>query len=412
MLRKLKLMLMPIAFNCYKVIYWLFNLLPVQKNKVVATTMRGRKFSDSPRFIIERLHELNPDLDIVWFVDDRYQYSIPSWVRIVPYYRFGMLRRIYEMATAKVWINSHMWEVFVLKKKDQLFIQTYHASISLKKIYLDINGVKREGMAYQELIRTSRMIDVFISNSLFNDSLIRRAFDYRGDIYRCGFPRNDELISPTEDYRTVVRKELCLEGKKIFLYAPTFRDEFEKTHHIDYSVYGIDFEGVYQALTDTFGGDWVILVKFHPIMQNFIEEKKYFKQNFVKNVTSYVNMQDLLAAADFVLTDYSSSVIDSAMAGIPGFTIGLDYDRYMEDRDLYFKLNELPFPFARTNEELVNNIRNFNIKDYEKRWNEFKKEIGLNETGCAGKYIACQIEKFLNGEKIEWVYNKNGILCK
>ena len=396
MFRKLKLMLMPIAFNCYKMIYWLFNFLPVQRNKVIATTMRGRKFSDNPRFIIEKLHELNPDLDIVWFVDDRYQYSVPSWVRVVPYYRFGMLRRIYEMATAKVWINSHMWEVFVQKKKNQLFIQTFHGSVVLKKIYLDIPGYKRHGFPYEELVITSKMTDVFISNSDFNDSLIRRAFGYNGKIFKCGFPRNDELIRPKSDSRKIVRDKLGLDGKKIFLYAPTFRSEFEKTHHIDYGVYDIDFEGVHQALTDTFGGDWVILVKFHPIMQNYIDEKKYFKQSFVKNVTSYVNMQELLAAADFVLTDYSSSIFDSAIAGIPGFTLGLDYEEYMSDRDVYFKLEELPFPFARTNEELVKNIRNFKVDEYSKKWDSFKKEIGLYEKGHSSEKIVEMICQYLD----------------
>ena len=105
---------MPLAFDVYKIIYWLFNFLPV-KDKIVATTMRGRKYSDNPRFIIEKLHELHPDLDIVWFVDDRYDYDVPSWVRAVPYYRFGMLKRIYEMVTARVWVNSHLFEHFVRK---------------------------------------------------------------------------------------------------------------------------------------------------------------------------------------------------------------------------------------------------------------------------------------------------------
>ena len=375
MLRKIRLALMPLAFKCYRIIYYLFNLLPV-KDKVVATTMRGRKFSDNPRFVLEELHNRKPDLDIVWFVDDRYKYEVPSWVRAEPYYKCGMLKRIYEMATAKVWINSHMFEVFVQKKKSQLFIQTFHGGVVLKKIYLDIPGYKRHGDAYEELVRTSRMTDLFISNSDFNDGLIRRAFDYKG-------------------------KKLGLDGKKIFLYAPTFRDSFERTHIVNYTVYDVDFPNVYKALTETFGGDWVILVKFHPIMQNYIKSDNYFVYDFVINVTNYVNMQELLASSDFVMTDYSSSIFDSAIAGIPGFTIGLDYEEYMSDRDVYFKLEELPFPFARTNEELVNNIRNFKAEDYNKKWESFKKEIGLCENGHGSEKIAEVICQYLDGETIK-----------
>ena len=399
MLRKIRLLLMPLAFKCYRIIYYFFNLLPV-KDKVVATTMRGRKFSDNPRFVLEELHKRRPDLDIVWFVDDRYKYDVPSWVRAVPYYKSGMLKRIYEMATAKVWINSHMFEVFVQKKKNQLFIQTFHGGVVLKKIYLDIPGYKRHGVAYEELVRTSKMTDLFISNSDFNDGLIRRAFGYKGKIFKCGFPRNDELIRPKNDSRKIVREKLGLDGKKIFLYAPTFRDSFERTHIVDYSVYNVDFNNVHKALTETFGGNWVILVKFHPIMQNYIKSDSYFVYDFVKNVTDYVNMQELLASSDFVMTDYSSSIFDSAIAGIPGFTIGLDYEKYMSDRDVYFKLEELPFPFAKTNEELVNNIRKFNVEHYNKKWESFKKDIGLNENGHGSERIAEVICQYLDGETI------------
>lgn len=400
-MRKLRLLLMPYIFSLYKVVFAFFKLFPL-KNKVVATTMRGRKFSDNPRFIIEALHELDPNIDIVWFVDERYDYATPSWVRRVPYYGYGMLKRIYEMATAKVWINSHMYEVFVQKKKSQLFIQTFHGSIVFKKIYLDIKGYNQKSESHKEVVRTSKMTDVFISNSKYNNELFSRALAYKGKFYQCGFPRNDELVKPSKDYRTIVREELELKDKNIFLYAPTFRDEFEKKHYVDYSVYDIDFQGVLDALNECHGGEWVILVKFHPIMQNYIDEKGYFRLDNVKNVTSYVNMQALLAASDFVLTDYSSSVFDSAIAGVPGFVIGLDYDRYMEDRDVYFKMEDLPFPFARTNVELINNIRGFDKTMYEQKWNHFKKEIGLTETGHAALDIAKKINQCLQGESVVW----------
>ena len=65
-----------------------------------------------------------------------------------------------------------------------------------------------------------------------------------------------------------------LEGKNIFLYVPTFRDEFERTHHINYSVYDLDFKGIHDALTEKYGGDWMILIKFHPIMQIYIKDYK------------------------------------------------------------------------------------------------------------------------------------------
>lgn len=393
---------MPFAFQLYKVVFFLFRLLPV-RDKVVATTMRGRKYADNPRFIIEALHEINPNLDIVWFVDDRWPYDLPDWVRSVPYYKCGMLKRIYEMATAKVWINSHMFEIFVKKKKCQLFIQTFHGTLALKKLYKDMpKEFDMKSMAVKELLQTSAMTDVFLSDSEFNNEMFRRAFDYQGTIYQCGYPRNDELVKPTRNYKEEVRKKLCLTGKKIFLYVPTFRDDFERTHIIDYNVYDVDFMRLHETLVKKFGGEWEILVKFHPIMQPYVDDKKYFRYPCVKNVTAYVNVQALLAASDFVMTDYSSSIIDAALAGVPGFTFCKDFDEYKKERDVYFEMDELPFPFATDNERLIENVANFDREGYEKNWQEFVHRIGMKEPGNASVLVANKINSYIEGKSVVW----------
>lgn len=388
----------------YRAFFLFMRVFPL-KNKVVASTMRGRKYSDNPRFIIEALHQMRPDLDIVWFSDDRWPQDIPSWVRVVPYFESSSLKRFYELATAKVWIYSHLYEHFITKRDDQLFVQTFHASIPIKKVYLDMNHDMEQykrTKQYKNLINTSKISDVFLSNSTFYETVYRSGFAYKGPVIKTGFPRNDALINCKSDFRTSIRKELNLEGKKIFLYVPTFRDEFERNHYIDYSVYNLDFKGIHNALTKKFGGEWMILIKFHPIMQIYIKDYKPFTLPFVKDVTSYVNIQALLAASDFVLTDYSSTVCDALITGIPGLTIALDYERYKEKRNFYFDLQELPFPFAKSNSELINNIINFNEEEYLANSEAFKERIGLCETGHAAKDVAEKICNFLDTGKVNW----------
>ena len=393
-----------ILLTFYRAFFLFMRMFPL-KNKVVASTMRGRKYSDNPRFIIEALHQMRPDLDIVWFSDDKWPQNLPSWVRVVPYYKYRSMKRFYELATAKVWIYSHLYEHFLSKRDDQLFVQTFHASIPIKKVYLDMNHDMeqyKQSRQYKNLINTSKISDVFLSNSTFYETVYRSGFAYKGPVIKTGFPRNDALINCKSDFRASVRKELNLEGKNIFLYVPTFRDEFERTHHIDYSVYDLDFKGIHDALTEKYGGDWMILIKFHPIMQIYIKEYKPFNLPFVRDVTSYVNIQALLAASDFVLTDYSSTVCDALIAGIPGLTIALDYDRYKEKRNFYFDLQELPFPFAKSNGELINNIIKFNRNEYLANCEAFKERIGFCETGHAAQFVADKICDFLNTGKVDW----------
>lgn len=388
----------------YRAFFQFMRIFPL-KNKVVASTMRGRKFSDNPRFIIEALHQMRPNLEIVWFSDNRWPQNLPSWVRVVPYYESKRMKRFYELATAKVWIYSHLFEHFLTKRDDQLFVQTFHASIPIKKVYLDMNHDMeqyKQSRQYKQLINTSEISDVFLSNSTFYETVYRSGFAYRGPVIKTGFPRNDALINCKSDFRASVRKELDLEGKNILLYVPTFRDEFERNHYIDYSVYELDFKGIHDALTEKYGGDWIILIKFHPVMQIYIKDYKPFNLPFVKDVTSYVNIQALLAASDFVLTDYSSTVCDALIAGIPGLTIALDYEKYKEERNFYFDLQELPFPFAKSNKELINNIEKFNKNEYFANCEAFKKRIGLCETGHAAKDVAEKICDFLDTGKVDW----------
>ncbi|NLE03852.1 MAG: CDP-glycerol--glycerophosphate glycerophosphotransferase, partial [Crenarchaeota archaeon] len=54
--------------------------MPLQ-NKVVASSFRGKKYLDNPKYIIEALYNMNPDLDIVWLKNKEYNYNYPSFLR-------------------------------------------------------------------------------------------------------------------------------------------------------------------------------------------------------------------------------------------------------------------------------------------------------------------------------------------
>ena len=120
------------------------------------------------------------------------------------------------------------------------------------------------------------------------------------------------------------------------------------------------------------------------------------------DVTDYNNMQELLCAADIVISDYSSCIFDAALREIPCFTYAKDFEKYKGTQGTYFEMEELPFPCARNNEELIDNIQNYNHKDYIRRWNEFKEKTGLVETGHATKLIAAKIKDIFEGKFVKW----------
>ena len=112
------------------------------------------------------------------------------------------------------------------------------------------------------------------------------------------------------------------------------------------------------------------------------------KAQHVIDATMYPDVQELLAAADAMLTDYSSAIFDFILTGRPGFILAEDYDAYEQVRGFYYPLTETPFPLARTEEELLERIEEFEEENYQKKINAFLQEKGSVEDGKAAERVA------------------------
>lgn len=106
------------------------------------------------------------------------------------------------------------------------------------------------------------------------------------------------------------------------------------------------------------------------------------------DVTDYPDIQELLAAADVVLTDYSSAIFDFVLTGKPGFLLVEDCENYKTLRGLYYPPEESPFPVAHTQQELWKKVENFDEDEYAKRVEEFLRQKGSVEDGSAAGRVA------------------------
>ena len=84
-------------------LFYLLRAFPIQKNKVVASAFIGRRYGDNQKYMMEELHKLCPEADIVWVKDSRFGYELPEWIRPVRYRSF---RWLYDYATAKIWTDN------------------------------------------------------------------------------------------------------------------------------------------------------------------------------------------------------------------------------------------------------------------------------------------------------------------
>ena len=355
--------------------------MPIQQNKVILWSDDFKSFGCSPKYIALYLAEHFPGrYDLVWVLErDRpVPEGFPEGIRLVRHFSMEYLK---EIATAKVIICNHRTGVdhHFHKRKGQYYIQTWHSSLRLKKIEGDAPGLPADYVAHAR--EDSRKIDLLLSGCAFSSDIFRRAFWYDGEIYEHGTPRCDGFFGDNSAVKEKVYRFFGIEnGKKLALYAPTFRKN--KTA----SVYGMDFAALAAAL----GEDWAVGCRLHPNLNAEVSGEDCIP------MSRYPDMQELLMACDLLITDYSSSMFDMAVAGKKCVLYVPDLKEYMRsERGLYFDITALPFPRAEDMRELCACVTDF--EDYERRCRAFLKEIGSFEDGFAARAVAERIERICNG---------------
>ena len=387
----------PLGGEIIVALFYLLRIFPIKKNKVIATAFGGIRYGDNQKPMLEALHEVCPETDIVWVKRRGYEYELPEWMRCVHPWT---VRWLYDYATAKIWINNCLTPDYFHKRKGQLYIETWHGGLGIKKVFGDVQS--RKIQRYKKLYeRIANFADVFISNSDHLSAIYRNTLCYKGPIWKCGYPMNDILFTESPQITEKLKKTLNIPAtNKIFLYAPTHRDKFVEEGCVDDSVFFSNYTCLSKTLSQKFGGEWTILLRWHQSQMKMLSGTKI--PSDVVNATSYPDMQELLMATDVMMSDYSSCIFDAAMRRIPCFIYASDYDDYKEYRGVYYEMEELPFPYATNNDELERNIRAYNHEDFLKKWDAFAIRMGLNETGHSAKDIAQKMADFINGKKVTW----------
>ncbi|MCY1689909.1 CDP-glycerol glycerophosphotransferase family protein [Exiguobacterium sp. SL14] len=365
---------------------YLFYLFPIERNKIVITNYYGKGYGDNAKYILQELIKMDKKVDVVWLVNDlNYSDSMPPYIRLVKY---GSIKSLYELSTSKIWIDNSRKSLYSLKKKKQIYIQTWHGSISLKKIEKDAQN-KLNYFYVRNAKIDSKMADYFISNGKFSTEMYRNSFWFKGEILEYGTPRCDVLINPPLKNKKVKDNFKISYEKKIILYAPTFRKVSNS------EVYRIDFKKLNASLKERFGGEWVILIRMHPNETNLISLASNDEYE-IYDASLYDDMYELLSETDVLITDYSSSMFEFSYTNKPVFLFARDIEDYKKDRDFYFDIYSLPYKISKNNKELGENIKEFRYEEYQKKLKMFKDKLSILEDGNSSKKVAELIYKIIN----------------
>ena len=351
-----------------KLIIYFFNIpiFKINNQKVIFDNFAGNRFGDSPKYITLELLKQHLDADIVWVLRDLDE-ELPSPIRKV---RFGSLRSYYEFATSKVIVDNIRNSKLYKKKFNQFCIQTWHAPLGMKQV-----EKKVEKFLDEDYIKDAKMdgiyTDLMVANNDVYYELFKNDFWYKGQVLKIGLPRCDMFFEDTSPYKKKVYEYYNIDpNNRIVFYCPTFRKNIEPETFV------FDFYKMISVLNTKYNQNFVMLVRLHPNMVNMNLNIHYDSR--IINANSYSDVQEIIAASDVCVTDYSSIMFEFGMQNKPVFLLCKDFQNYIStERNLEFDIKELPFCLSTTESELLNMINSFDLDEYNNRVNSFFDKIGL-----------------------------------
>jgi CDP-glycerol glycerophosphotransferase len=312
------------------------------ENLVLFASFSGKAYNDSPREIYEHMLQ-RPDcknLKYVWAFEDPDKFDFIAAEKV----KIDTMRYFITALRAKYWVTSvNVERGLKFKKRGTIYLNTWHG-IPLKTVGNAVPG--RSDFDFSN-------VDIFCYSGEYEREIYVRDFKVSEEsLLLSGMPRNDRLYRVTSDEVRILREKLNIPAdKKVILYAPTWRDSTDggRTYML---APPIEVSKWRAALEDEF----VLLLRTHVATNKLLG---VVFDDFVRDVTDYPDINDLLAIADVLISDYSAVIFDYSILSKPIICFGYDYEEYCRKRGLYVDLNnEIPGGVLYTEDEVLERLLN------------------------------------------------------
>lgn len=315
------------------------TLFRIKRNRAVLLSPHNASFSDSLGEIKAEL-ERRGGYEIAYISHSDFSSVIKAAVFFT--------KKAFLLATAKyVFMNDNFMPMGYLNfRSDAVIVQLWHAEGAFKKFGLDIE--QPADIRARELAANKKLSFVTCSSTGVAD-IYASAFGVdKSKVLPIGSPRADVLLkadNAAELRREFEEKYPQCKGKKIVLYAPTFRDDPSlDAKFLSYFNYD-EFE---KALGDTH----CLLVRLHPQVHGTARIEG------AVDVTDFESVNLLTLVSDMLITDYSSICMDFVLLDKPCVFFAPDLDDYTSRRPFYFDYRSYaPGKIAANTGELIAAVR-------------------------------------------------------
>ena len=342
------------------------NRIRTDVKQVVFTAYSGRQYACSPKALYEKMLSMEEyaQYHFTWaflrpedfaFLKERPRTTVVRY-RSEEYYK--------AMAAAGTWISNTRVPSEVWPKEDQLYVQTWHGT-PFKKLGYDVTNYihgadDKKSLRYSYLTDARRMGMLLSPSPYYTEHMVTAfhldALGKASIVLEKGYPRNDSLYTATEEDVARIREQLGVAGKKVILYAPTWRENLHPETGHGYAE-GMEFNmgwdvNAWEDYLVSQGedpGEYAVLLRTHYFD---VAGEDIFCHAMLKDVSEYPEINDLYLAADVLLTDYSSVFYDYKILQKPAVFYLYDLEDYRGVRDFYMDPDKLPGPVCTTRQRM------------------------------------------------------------
>lgn len=301
----------------------------------------GRKFDDSPKAIYDKMvnDRRFDNYRLVWAFINPNLFDIQRGEKVkcdtFSYFKIAL--------KARVWVsNSTVERGLDFKGKHTFYFNTWHGT-PIKKIGSDIS---KENKSFKG--KGDWKVDYFTCQGNYEQAIYCKAFHGLNSkiAHVIGLPRNDIYANYSKEYMLSLRKKMNIPADKhVILYAPTFR-EYDKSLSMEVKVsVPIQIDRWRKELADKY----ILLFRAHYEVAKGMNIKD---DTFVRDVSNYPRLEDLMIVSDLLISDYSSIFFDFSIMSKPMLAFCFDYEKYASERGMYFDIRDW-LPSAQNEEELL-----------------------------------------------------------
>lgn len=321
-------------------------------NGILFESYNGKTTNDNPRAIFDDIRTRRDDIPLYWSIRDRRVEVPPRGIPVVE----GTAAWHRAIATSRVWVNNNNFPYYVRKRPEQFYLQTWHGT-PIKKLLWDLPR-RKVPLTYRRLMKTEvPQWDLLLAQSDQAADNLRTGLKFEGAINVGEYPRNERLLKSLSELSAIRQRMHLGADAKVILYVPTWRNSQRNGSSLKWGE-RLDLE--------TFPGETGthLLVRSHHMTKS-----DRVNRPGVIDVTKEPHVEDLMAIADILITDYSSIACDFTITGRRIIHYVPDLESYVKERGFYNNWYKRGFG---SDEALVKNEVDLRRKIETHNW-----EIGL-----------------------------------